>query len=52
MDKQFIEFVIGNIKEAIDALNAQGIAAGYPKQVEIERGGVKITVPWLTASSS
>lgn len=47
MEKEYIKFVLNQIKETIDELNKDGITASYPRQVEIELSGVKIIVPWL-----
>jgi len=47
MESGYIQYVLDEIKEAIDKLNARGIRVGYPKEVEIELSGVKIVVPWV-----
>lgn len=47
MEKEYIKFVLNQIKNAVDELKSEGFGVSYPKEVEIECSGVKIIVPWI-----
>lgn len=47
MESGYIKIILQEIKSAIDELQTEGFSVTYPKQVEIERDGIKIIVPWL-----
>ena len=49
MDREYITNVLAEIKNGIDAYNKIGGArwAYYPKEVLIEKDGIKIIVPFV-----
>jgi hypothetical protein len=46
MESEYIKFILQQIKEAIEQSQASGFNVGYPKDVTIERDGIKITIPF------